>query len=386
MKIIFCLFILVGATRVFAKDQFKNPEANFKEVLQTLKQKYVDRGITDEELYEGAVAGMLSSLNKGEVKWNTLLTPREMQDFQIQISGNLVGIGATLDWDANTGRAKVLFVLPDSAALKYGLLEGDEILSVNGERFKGKTLADMVYKIRGKADESVRLKILREDRIMDVKVVRQSVKMDLFQKYLLEPRVGLIKIESFTEKASKEVQKQLAFFEGKDLKKLIVDLRSNTGGLFTEAISVAKIFSNKGQVVARTKDRAGKVEDYRAEEKAWRPEVKIVVLVDGDTSSGAELLAASLKENRQAFLIGGKTNGKWNAQAVETLPNGYSIKYSVMNFESPSGKSYQDIGIKPDLEATPPKENHLPAFKALQKDVKAGVEADPSLKAAVEIR
>ncbi|MNJ96719.1 putative CtpA-like serine protease [compost metagenome] len=363
------------------KESFKKPEESFKKALQILKEKYADKNVTEEDLYRAAAEGMLAALNSGKENWNTLLTPRNIQNTNIDISGQLVGIGATLDFDANTKNARVRGTIVGSAAEKVGLRKYDQILSVNGKRHKD--LPSMVMDIRGKAGESVKLKILREDRIIDLKITRAEVKIPFVTAANIDSQTGYLQISGFSKESVPDLKTQLDTFKDKKLTKLIIDLRSNPGGVFATALEVAEMFLNKNDVIAKAKTRDGSIKEYKANGNAWSPSTQLIVLTDVETSSGAEVLAASLKENRKAILMGDKTAGKWTVESLERLPNDYYIKYSVMSLLSPSDRSYEGVGLKPDFEINKPAENDFIGFD-LAKDIKKRMEIDPALRAAVE--
>jgi len=365
-------------------DKFSDPEVNFKAVMKILREKYVDASVTDEDLYRAAAAGLLSALNSGDEGWNKLMSPRELQDLQIEMTGQLTGIGATLSFDKDTGYAKIHQVIPGSAALKAGLRKDDQILSVNGEKFKGKTLTDMVILIRGPVGQSVKLKVLREDKILPFQITRDQVRLENFVTRRLDEGTALLEIGAFTKTAPQEVRSALNEYRAVKLKKLIIDLRGNQGGGFDQALSVAGIFLPKNAVIARTVDRQGRAQEHLATGEAWSPQTRLVVLTDENTFSGAELLAASLKENRKALLVGTHTHGKWSVQSVEELPNKFTIKYSVMQFQSPSGQSYQGTGIKPDFEVSPAKEESL-AERWSEKNPQVLLGIDTQLKAAAAL-
>lgn len=301
----------------------------------------------------------------------------------IEMTGRLVGIGVTLDFDESTGNAKIRAVLPGSSALKAGLQKRDQILNINGQRYKN--LPELVASIRGKSGEVVNIKLLREDKILNIKVPRAAVEIPLYESYFLDNSTGYLIISGFTNEAPEMIKNKLALFKDKKLERLVVDLRGNRGGVFEKLIEVANLFLNDGQVIVKTKTRDADITEYKAKSLAWSPQTKLLVLVDADTSSSAEVLAASLKENRNATLVGTKTAGKWTVESVEKLPNDYSIKYSVLKVESANGKNYDGIGIAPSLEIEMKKSSdHIDI--ATEKDMRIKIEKDPILKAAMQLK
>jgi len=384
MKSILILLSALSCSAM-ASEKFSDPEANFKLVLKKIHESYVDKGVSDEDLYRAATAGMLSSLNSGKEgeNWNVLFSPTMLQDFIIEKTGRLTGIGTVLDFDAKTGYAHVLNVIPNSAALKAGLEKDDQILSVNNKLFKDKTLAEMADAIRGPAGDSVRLKVLRGDQVLSVNVKRDVVSLPEVSTKQVDANTGLLTINYFKDGTATVVSQRLAELNTKNLKKLILDLRGNGGGTFEDAVKVAELFLSKGHVIARTVSR-GTTEEYKAHGEPWHPEAQIVILIDGATASSSELLTAALKDGRHALTIGEKTKGKWNVQMVEELPNKFAIKYSIAKVETADGKSYEGTGMKADIEMEGPKG---PMLVEAQKeaDVAKRMKMDAPFKAGVTL-
>ncbi len=388
----FCLFVqgsicfaaqFEGSVSEWKKDKvvFNKSEESFKKALEVLKSKYIDKNITEADLYRAATEGMLAALNSDKENWNAILTPNEIEEMQIEMSGKLVGIGVVLEFDKVSGNARVRGVLPGSSALKAGLKKGDQILSVNGKRYK--ELSKMAQDIRGKSGESLTLRVLREDQVNEMKIVRHSIGIPMFTTARLNDQTAYLEISGFTNNAEAEVSKKLASLNDPKITKLIIDLRGNSGGSFEQAIGVIGLFLNKGELIAKTKTREGGVEEYRAKVNAWNPNAKLVILTSAETRCAAELMAASLKENRHATLMGMKTLGKWTVESVESLPNNFSMKYSVMLMESPSGQSYTK-GLSPDIEIAK-SEIEEGADWGAQTDIKARSQKDSAIKAALEL-
>jgi len=369
------------------EDVFSSGETNFKLVLKKLMTSYLDKSVTEDELYRAATAGMLAALNSGKEHedFNVLLSPRMLQDFMIEKSGKLTGIGATLALDDKLGLVHVIDVLPNSPALKAGLTKDDIFLSVNGEKMKGKNLAEVVALVRGPAGQTVHLKVLRDDQIIKFAVARDQVSLRAFEAKQLNPSTAYLMLGFFTSETSERVEAALKEFNQKGLRKLILDLRGNGGGTFDDAVKTAELFLPKGTTVVQTVSRDGKVERYEAKHEAWRPEVQLVVLTDHETASSAELLTGALKEGRKATVVGLTTQGKWNAQSLETLSNKFAVKYTVYEFETASGKSFQGTGFKPDITIDGPKGAALAALHN-ESDLSKRIDLDAPLKAALSLQ
>jgi carboxyl-terminal processing protease len=382
------------------KEHFSDGEVNFNHVRKLLLEKYYDSKLTEEQLYQLATDGMLRGLNgfdnADKEPWNKLITPTEMKELQVDMKGELIGIGVSIRFDSPTGSASVLGLVPHSVSERDGILVGDQIISVDGKLYKGLQLRDMVHDIRGKAGESIRLKILRGDKIITKDVVREQMPWTPVEFSMLDGlsdnppgspagrKMGLLAIQYFNEKTSAEVSRALTRFRNEGGKSLIVDLRGNGGGLFDKELEVAGYFSPKGAVLVHIESRSGTEETVHAEKAPLIDDVPVVVLVNEETASGAELLAASLADNLHAKLIGTKTHGKWNVQSIDDLPNGYAVKYTIKTFKSPGGKSYQDVGIEPDVAISPAGEN-VGKSDLSSDDFKKRLSQDAVLRAAYSL-
>jgi carboxyl-terminal processing protease len=201
---------------------------------------------------------------------------------------------------------------------------------------------------------------------------------------VLDQSSAILSIGFFNEETPRLVEKAIVEINKLALKNLIVDVRDNSGGGFEQAIKVCELFLPKDKVILSTKGRGGNVEVFKSNGGLLNPEVKLFVLTDKETSSGAEFFAAALKESRNARLVGEKTLGKWNVQRLETLPNHFAFKFTVQEFRSPNGNSYQGKGLKPDVEIVLPDEV-LPKELKLKKDMAKRLDADTQLRAVLEL-
>lgn len=394
-----CVFLLIltfsGMT--FAKEagrfadwksrphkEFTDAENNFKLVMQKILDKYIDQKISKEDLYQAATAGMLDSLNSGEQTWNKLISPSEMNELEIELSGKVIGIGVAIKFDETTGYGHVINIIPSSPSEKSGLKPGDLILNVDGKTFKGKQFRDMVYSIRGQAGQNVDLKILREDKVLNLAIKREQIPWAPVELHSLNDSTALLSIGYFNEDTPKNVEEKLSKIKQDKISKLIVDLRDNEGGGFQQAIKTAELFLSKDTLITSTKNRQGQIEEFRSSKDFLPSTIQIVLLTNKETKSGAELFVAALKENKKIKVIGEPTHGKWSVQTLEKLPNKYAIKFTVSEFRSPLGNVYQEQGILPDIEVSLPKNTDFNQIKGLSKMDKR-LALDTPLKAALEI-
>jgi len=334
-------------------EKFAEPQRNFDEVRKSLLASYYDPTLTEEGLYRAAVAGMLERADPSMRKWNRLLSPGDLAELHRDLQGEVVGVGVKISFDPATGYIDVLGALPGSPAEQAGLAPPDKIVTVDGNLYKGRALKDVIGDIRGKAGDKVTLSILRGDKLVTVPLLREKVKYDLVTGLVVDKDVGYVRIPSFNAKTPDALAGVLSDLSAKKVRGLVLDLRGCPGGSFDDAIASVSELLPAGTTVATLKKRAAVevVPTRRAEVLTGLP---MSVLVDHDTSSGGELVAAALQEQAHAVVVGERTFGKWTVQTVEDLPNGYAIKYTLALFQTPSGKSFQGVGLAPDVEVDMP--------------------------------
>lgn len=339
------------ADEALTADKFSDGARSFATVKETLLKNYYADGITEDDLYRAATAGMLEKLEPKMKKWNRLLSAKEVAELRNDLKGEVVGIGVHIAFDPASGYADVLAAFPGSPSEKAGVLPGDKIVTVNGKLFKGMGMKDVVAEIRGKAGEPVTLSILRADKLLPFTITRERVLYDQPSHALLADGLGYIHVPSFTEKTPAQVKEALEDLARANAQALVVDLRQNPGGSFDSAIAVGELFLPEGTGIVTLKKKGKEEEKHVAPKgKALLTNLPLAVLVSKGTSSGAEFITAALQEGRHARIIGQHTNGKWSVQSLDDLPNGFAFKYTVSLFKTPSGRSFEGTGLVPDIE------------------------------------
>ncbi len=335
-----------------AAEKFTGGARAFAEVRDALLEGYYADGLTEDDVYRAATAGMLEKLEPRMKQYNRLLSPVEIAEMKNDLKGDVVGIGVHIQFDDKSGYADVLSTIPGSPSEKAGLLAGDKIVTVNGKLHRGMRMKDAVADIRGKAGEPVTLSVLRADKLLSFTVVRGRVSYDRPVHALLPDKLGYLRIPSFTDKTPGTVRAALEELERGGACALIVDLRQSPGGSFDRALETAGLLLPEGSPIVALK-RRGKAKETRVSKgKPILGGVPVAVLVDGGTASSAEILASALQVSaRHAKLVGTRTHGKWSVQSLDELPNGYAYKYTVSLFSTPSGKSFEGIGLTPDVES-----------------------------------
>ena len=363
-------------------EEFRKGPEVFELVKQELLKNYYDKGLKEEDLYRAAVQGMLQNIDPSMRDWNVLMTPTEFKELNADIEGKIVGVGLEVSFNELSGYAEIRGVIPGTPAAKAGIAAGDQILRVDGKSYKGKQLRDVVYAIRGKVNSEVKLTLLHDEQIKTVRFKREALVWDSVKSRMLPGSVGLLVIRNFTEATPKSLKNAIAKLSSQGMKSLVIDLRFNEGGIFEAANESIRVFVPKDKVIVRMQKRGQSEELIKG---TGDPQFKgaMVVLINEHTKSGAEIMAAALNMSAQATTVGTSTYGKWSAQQVDELPNGFAIKYTIATFKPPMGDDLSGKGLKPDINV------ELPADAAMKtqslSDTEAMLREDLQLSSALNI-
>lgn len=373
-RVLLMLALAMAAWPAWSDERFGDGEKTFARAKEMMAKRYVDDQIDDERLWRAATAGLL-----GIGKWDKLLSPGELQALKADLAGEVVGLGIAVSLDEPAGLVNVDYVVPGSAAARAGLTVGDKILRLDGKSPKGMSMGEVVRSIRGKAGTSVTLTLLRDAAIVTRTIKRAPFVLDAVSTQALPGGLALVEIRSFSDKTPVLLKAALERLRGGTLKGLVIDLRDNEGGLYERMLDCAGQLLPRGALVVTAIHRGGAVEDKRTSSE---PVVSapMAVLVDAMTASSAEILAAALKQ-AGARIVGKRTHGKWNAQAIEELGNGWAAKFTVALFRSASGAMLDGKGLDPDVEVEMDAREATRA--AAIKDGEKRVAADAQLRAAV---
>ena len=365
------------------KEAFTEPKESFEKVKQMLLKQYYQKGLTEADVYRAAVKGMLENLDPKMSEWNRLLSPVEQIEMRNDVAGEIVGAGVEIKFDSESGQAEVLGIVPGSPASSADVKAGDRILSVNGNFYKGKHLRDVVYDIRGKVGEKRNLSLLRHDKVISRSIALKRLTYANVTHGLLPGGIGLLSINYFTNSTASQIREALLALLAKKVSGLVIDLRGNEGGLFEAATASAELFLSKGKPVVRIARRDTTEEILSSAPVPVIQNLRIVLLVNEQTSSGAEIFSAALKENLGATLVGTHTHGKWSVQKVEELPNKYAAKFTVGLMTSANGNNYAQKGLPPDIEVNLNAEE-VEKFKRIT-DLEKRLAVDNQLRTAVSL-
>ena len=351
-----------GAATAAATDTYRQLNL-FGDVFERIRSDYVEE--PDEgKLVEAAINGMLSSLDPH----SSYLNAKDYQDMQVQTRGEFFGLGIEVTMENEL--IKVISPIDDTPADKAGILAGDIISQLDGEEVRGLTLREAVEKMRGPANSSIVLTVLREGEAKPLKitVVRDVIRVQSV-KSRVEGDVGYIRIASFSEQTmeglEKAIDKITAEVPAMDLKGFVLDLRGNPGGLLDQAVLVSDAFLDKGEVVSTRGRRADEVQRFSARAGDLADGKPVIVLLNGGSASASEIVAGALQDHRRATLVGTKSFGKGSVQTIIPIGRAGAIRLTTARYYTPSGRSIQAKGIEPDIEVLPELPKDLEDFSAV---------------------
>ena len=338
---------------------------------------YIDLYYNDEydaedvrdAIYKGTMSGL------GD-PYSVYYTADDYKDLQISTSGNYYGIGAGLAQNANTMEVRVSKVYEGTPAEKAGLQDGDQILKVDDIEATSMELSELVKNIRGEEGTTVHLQVYREstEETLELDVERANVDLPSVSCEMLEDGIGYIQISEFQSNTATQFKAAVAELQGQNMKSMIVDVRSNPGGLITSVVDILDQILPEG-IVVYTEDKYGKREEYTSDSKCMK--LPIAVLVNENSASASEIFAGAIKDYDYGTLIGTKTFGKGIVQSVYPLEDGDAIKITTAKYYTPKGNYIHKVGIEPDIT--------LEYDYSGPKDKKYDKQYDNQLQKAVEI-
>ena len=337
----------------------KNEMFQIEKVFYYLKQNYLDKNITNEQLIQGALKGMAESVGD---PYTTYLVNDETAQLDETVNGAFGGIGAELKSDQS--RVVISTTMEGSPSQQVGLQADDVITKVNGEDMTGKTISEVVKKVRGEVGTDVVLTIERAGTSLDVKLTRASIAINTVKAELdkEDATIGHVRITSFAKNTAEELEKAVKDLTDKGAKAFVFDVRYNPGGLLDQAYKVANMFLKDGEPIVQVEDRFGEKKIYKASSSIG--EFKItqpyVLLVNEGSASASEILAAAIKEGAGGQIIGTKTYGKGTVQSVVDITDNSELKYTNAKWLTPKGNWIHKEGV------TPTKEVNLPDYAFLK--------------------
>jgi carboxyl-terminal processing protease len=320
----------------------------FLQVLDIVRNDYIDKHLDGSKLVYGAVKGFLAALDD---PYTRFMEPKSFKEMQIRMKGAYSGIGIYIGIKEN--QLSVISPIKNTPAVRAGLKAGDAIVTIDGTSTVDMALEEAVSMIRGPQGSTVKLGILRKGAktAKEYTVMRDNIKIESVEEKQLDKNIDYIRLNTFENQAAAiQLEKKLKSMSNNGSKGLILDLRNNGGGLLQNAVDIGSMFIESGPIVY-TVDRNDNRESLDASgEILWSG--PMVVLVNEASASASEILAGALKDNKRATLVGTKTFGKALVQNVRTLSDGSAVLVTIAKYLTPNGDDINKKGIVPDVVVT----------------------------------
>lgn len=360
------IFLVLGSLSYIVNSLTGSTTGTLKIIaaLNIMKNQYVQAPEPDT-LVTGAIKGVASSVGDPHTAY---LYGESYKRLLSETKGEFGGIGAIIG--EKDGVPTIVMPMEESPSMTAGVKAGDKILKVDGVETKGWTLDDTVSKIRGPKGTTVTITLQSEDgNVRDVSIVRDTIKSKTVAGKIIEGDIGYLRLAHFSDNSPEEFGKTLKELEEKGMKKLILDLRHNPGGVLKASVGIANYIIPKGPVVSVI-TKTGQKEEYFSELE--KPKYELVVLIDKYSASASEIIAGAVQDTKAGTLVGQTTYGKGSVQTVIPLDFDSAFKVTIAKYYTPANRSIDGVGVKPDVEVE------------LQKPVDGKI-VDNQLDKAIEI-
>ena len=382
MIVIAIVFWTIGTG--FTRNLFATGEETYKglklfsDVIELVERNYVDP-VDTKEMIQKAIQGMVRSLDPH----SSLLPPEAFEELQVDTQGEFGGIGIVITMEKGT--LMVIAPIDGTPAYRAGIKAGDKIIKVDGKPTRDMELWEAVKKMRGPKGTPVVITIAREGapKPIDFKLIRDMIPIQSVKGVVLKSGFGYVWITNFRDSTTDDLLNALDDLTSgaEPLKGLILDLRDNPGGLLNQAIEVSDLFLETGEIVSIKGRQKKHTKIFRAHPNDVKRPYPIVVLINGGSASASEIVAGALQDNRRAIVLGTTSFGKGSVQTVESLREGYGLKFTIARYYTPSGRSIQAKGIEPDIVVKhrflDEQETDEEAGLLKEKDLKNHLEAKP---------
>ena len=342
---IFLSFFYLSSANSSEVDIYKKIDL-FGEVLEKINREYIDE-INQSESMDSAINGLLQSLDP----YSSYMSPEVLEEMQTETSGEFGGLGIEVSMEA--GVVKVISPIDDTPASKAGLKAGDYIVKINDTQVQGKSLSEAVDLMRGPVGSSIELTVRRrgEKKALTFNITREIIEIQSVKSELLEENIGYIRLTSFNENSSDQIEKQIKKLKkNNNLNSFILDLRNNPGGLLNQAIRISDFFLENGEIVSTKSRKKSDNRKWFAKKRDITDGKTLLVLINYGSASASEIVAGALKDHKRAIVVGENSYGKGSVQSIIPLKNRGAIRLTVAKYYLPSGKSISEVGVRPDIE------------------------------------
>lgn len=363
--------IVLSTDQLFRKSVQKDlpndlDYSSVEELYDALSRSY-DGKLENQKLLDGLKAGLAEASGDPYTEY---FTAEQAKEFDSQLNGTFIGIGAELNKDEE-GNIEVISPISGFPAEKAGMKPKDIIVEVDGKSTQGMTTNDVVKLIRGEENTVVKIKVVR-DRAKEIpfEITRVKITIPSVTSEIKEGNIGYLKISRYAEDTVDLATKAAQDFKSKNVKAVILDVRSNGGGYLDAAVKISSLWLPQGAPILQEKRDTLVVKNFKASGNPALQGIPTAVLINEGSASASEITAGALKDNKAATLVGMKSYGKGSVQQIEKFGDGSALKVTIARWFTPSGINIDKEGIKPDTEV-----------KISDDEIKA--KKDPQLDAAI---
>lgn len=327
------------------EETIKNISSNMKSLRSVIDKMYIG-DIDENKLREEALKGYIKGIGD---KYTEYFTKEEWGKLNEVVSGEFYGIGVYLELSKDEKNIVITSVMKDSPAEKAGLKSGDILAKVNEKDIDSEDFENVTKYIKGEKGTKVKVTVYREKEKIEKEIERQEIKVNSTKHKMLENNIGYIHISTFTEHTDKDFEASYKELENQGMKKLIIDVRFNTGGELEATKKVLEQLLKKDSQIIITKDKEGKEEVIKTK-KGTNKNIEIVVLGNNYSASASEILISALVDNKVAKFVGEKTYGKGVIQTIVPLSDGGALKVTTEEYLRQNKEKINKIGITPEFE------------------------------------
>ena len=317
----------------------------FGEVLEKIKKDYVEE-VNQSDALDAAINGVLQSLDP----YSAYMSPEIFKEMETETSGEFGGLGIEVSMEF--GVVKVITPMDNSPAEKEGVKAGDYIVKINGVQVQGKTLSEAVELMRGPVGSKLEITVRRKGvkKALIFEITREIIEVKSVKSKMIDNNIGYIRLTSFNENSSSQIRSKIKEFKKNEVKKYVLDLRNNPGGLLSQAVKISDFFLDNGEIVSTKSRKSYENRKYFAKKGDLIDGETLIVLINNGSASASEIVAGALKDHKRAIVIGENSYGKGSVQSIIPLKNNGAIRLTISKYYLPSGESISGTGITPDIE------------------------------------
>ncbi|HYK64665.1 MAG TPA: S41 family peptidase [Patescibacteria group bacterium] len=356
VSLVACFLVLqevaVRRAQALSNDTYQELDT-FASVLAIVQKNYVEP-VTTKKLIDGAISGMLASLDPH----SAYLTPDLYRDLEVETRGSFGGLG--IEITIKNGALTIVAPIEDTPAYRAGLKAGDQIIKIDDDFTKDMSLTEAVKRMRGPKGSKIKLTLHRNGvpELFTVSLARDVIKIQSVKSKMID-NYGYIRVTTFQENTGEGVEKAIDEIEAKNhgkVKGIVFDLRDNPGGLLNQAVKVSDDFLDGGLIVYTQGREENQQQKYFSHKKKDFVDYPMVVLVNGGSASASEIVAGALQDQKRAVILGTQTFGKGSVQTILPLDDKSALRLTTARYYTPTGRSIQAVGITPDVDVELPKE------------------------------